>query len=60
MQVSAELHAPAAVTRGNSLHYLLDRRLGGHQNRSGGGSEEEKNPFITPTRNRNPIVQPVP
>jgi hypothetical protein len=30
--------------QGNSLGYLLDRRLGGPQNRSGRGGEEKKFP----------------
>jgi len=37
----------------------LDRRLGGPQRRSGGGGELERNPFPTPSGNRNPNVHPV-
>jgi len=35
MEVSGQLHAPAALPPGKSPHYSLDRWLGGLQNRSG-------------------------
>jgi hypothetical protein len=41
MEVSGQLHAPAALPQGKSLWYPLDRRLGGTQSRSGRGSEEK-------------------
>jgi hypothetical protein len=39
MEVSGQLHAPAALLPGKGPRYPLDRRLGGLQNRSGHGSE---------------------
>jgi hypothetical protein len=57
MEVSGQLHAPAAVPQGKSPHYLLDRRLGGPQSRSGHGGEEKN---FQPRRESNPkapIVQ---
>jgi hypothetical protein len=47
MEVSGQLHAPAALPPGKSLWYPLDRRLGGPQSRSGRGGEE-KNPQLPP------------
>jgi hypothetical protein len=41
MEVSGQLHAPAALPPGKSPRYLLDRRLGGPQSRSGRGGEEK-------------------
>jgi hypothetical protein len=41
MEVSGELHAPAALPQGKSPWYQLDRRLGGTQSRSGRGGEEK-------------------
>jgi hypothetical protein len=43
MEVSGQLHDPTALPQGKSPWYLLDRRLGGPQGRSGRGGEE-KNP----------------
>jgi hypothetical protein len=40
MEVSGQLHAPAALPQGKSPWYSLDRRLGGPQNRSGRDGEE--------------------
>jgi hypothetical protein len=40
MEVSDQLHAPAALPRGKSPWYPLDRRLRVAQNRSGRGGEE--------------------
>jgi hypothetical protein len=40
MEVSGQLHAPAAYSQGKSPWYPLDRRLGGPQSRSGRGGEE--------------------
>jgi hypothetical protein len=47
MEVSGQLHAPAALPQGKSPWYPLDRRLGGPQNRSG-LSGEEKNSYPPP------------
>jgi len=41
MEVSGQLHAPAALLLGNSPWYPLDRRLGGPQSQSGHGVEEK-------------------
>jgi hypothetical protein len=39
MEVSAQLHAPAALPSGKEPPYPLDRRLGGPQSRSRRGGE---------------------
>jgi hypothetical protein len=41
MEVSGQLHAPAALLPGKELLDPLDRRMGGPQNRSGRGGEEK-------------------
>jgi hypothetical protein len=41
MEVSDQLHAPAALHQGKSPRYPLDRRLGGPQSRSEPGGEEK-------------------
>jgi hypothetical protein len=41
MEVSGQLHAPAALPPGKDPRYQLDRRLGGPQSRSGRGGEEK-------------------
>jgi hypothetical protein len=41
MGVSGQLHAPAALSPGESSRYPLDRRMGGPQSRSGRGGEEK-------------------
>jgi hypothetical protein len=42
MEVSGEVHSPAALPRGReSPWYPLDKRLGGRQNQSGRGGEEK-------------------
>jgi hypothetical protein len=41
MEVSGQLHAPAALPQGNSPWYPLDKRLDGPQSRSGHGGEEK-------------------
>jgi hypothetical protein len=46
MEVSGQLHAPAALPPGKSPWYPLDRRLGGPQSRSGRGGEEKN--FLLP------------
>jgi hypothetical protein len=47
MEVSGQLHAPAALPQRKSPWYPLDRRLGGPQNRSERGGEE-KNSQLPP------------
>jgi hypothetical protein len=57
MQVSGQLHSPAALSPGKEPRYLLDRRLSGPQNRSGLGGEEKNSqpqPGFEP-----PIILPV-
>jgi hypothetical protein len=41
MEVSGQLHAPAALPPGKQPRYTLDRKLGGPQGRSGSGGEEK-------------------
>jgi hypothetical protein len=41
MEVSDQLHAPAALPQEKNPWYPLDRRLGGPQSRSGHGDEEK-------------------
>jgi hypothetical protein len=43
MEASGQLHAPAALFPGILSRYLLDRRLGGPQNRSGHWRKEKSN-----------------
>jgi hypothetical protein len=40
MEVSSQCHAPAALPPGEKPGTHLDRRLGGHQSRSGRAGEE--------------------
>jgi hypothetical protein len=57
MEISGQLHAPAALLPGKSPWYPLDRRLGGPQNQFGQGGEEKNSqplPGFEP-----PIIQPV-
>jgi len=58
MEVSGQLHAPAASFREKSPHYSLDRKVGGPQSRSG-REGKEKNPICVPAGNRAPVIQPV-
>jgi hypothetical protein len=41
MEMSDQLHAPAAYNAGKEPQYPLDRRLGGPQNQSGSCGEDE-------------------
>jgi hypothetical protein len=41
MEVSGQLHDPAALPQGKGPWYPLDRRLYGTQSRSGSGGEEK-------------------
>jgi hypothetical protein len=59
MEVSGQLHAPAASTPGKSPWYPLDRRLGWPQSRSGRGSEEKNSQLLPGMKPRTTIVQPV-
>jgi hypothetical protein len=51
MEVSGQLHAPAALPQGKSPWYPLDRRLGGTHSPSGLCREEK---ILDPTRTWNP------
>jgi hypothetical protein len=42
MEMSGQLHVPAALPQGKSPWYTLDRRLGGPQSRSGHGGSFQK------------------
>jgi hypothetical protein len=55
MEVSGQLHAPAASLPGKELQYPLDRRLCGPQSRSERGEEKNSQPLsgLEP-----PIIQP--
>jgi hypothetical protein len=55
MEVSGQIHAPAALTHEKEPQYVLDRRLGGPQSRSGRCGEK----ILTPAGNRTWAVQPV-
>jgi hypothetical protein len=55
VEVSGQLHAPAALPPGKSPWYQLDRRLGGPQRKY--EHCEQKN--LSPARIRTPAVQPV-
>jgi hypothetical protein len=46
MEVSGQLHDPAALPHGKSPWYPLDRRLSGPQSRSGRGGEENSQPLL--------------
>jgi hypothetical protein len=41
MEVSGQIHDPAALPPGKEHRYPIDRRLGGPQSRSGRGDEEK-------------------
>jgi hypothetical protein len=57
MEVSGQFHTPAALPQRKSPRYLLDRRLGGPQSRSGHGGEE--NNFQSLPGFEPQIIQPV-
>jgi len=57
MEVSGQLHSPAALPPGKRPWYPLDRRLGSLQSRSGHGSEEKNSQPLLGLEP--PIIQPV-
>jgi hypothetical protein len=57
MEVSDQPHGPAALLTRREPRYLLDRRLGGPQNRSGGGGKEKNSQPLLGLEL--PIIQPV-
>jgi hypothetical protein len=58
MEVSGQIHAPAAFPPGKESQYPFDRRLCVPQSRSGHGVKEE-NPQPLPGIEIHPVVQPV-
>jgi hypothetical protein len=46
MEVSGQLHAPAALLPGKKPWYPLDARLGGPQSMSGRGGEEKNSQLL--------------
>jgi hypothetical protein len=57
MEVSGQLHAPAALLQGKSPWYPLDRKLCWSQSLSGGGGEEKNSQPVLGLET--PIIQPV-
>jgi hypothetical protein len=57
VEVSSQLHAPAALLTGKEPLVSLDRRLGGPQRRSERGGEEKNSHFLPGLKS--PIIQPV-
>jgi hypothetical protein len=57
MEVNGQLHASAALPRGNNSRYPLAKRLGGIPSRAVRGGEEKK--ISGPGGNRTPAVQAV-
>jgi hypothetical protein len=57
MEVIGQLLTLAALPQGKSPRYLLDRRLGGPQSRSGRGGEEKNSQPLSVLEP--PIIQPV-
>jgi hypothetical protein len=56
MEVSRQLHAPAALSPGKYPQYPSDRRLGGHHSRSGRGEKMyEESDFLLFCRDACPI-----
>jgi hypothetical protein len=53
MEVSGQLHTPAALTQEKSPWYPLDRRLGGSQSRSGHGGDQKNSQPLPLTRTPN-------
>jgi hypothetical protein len=57
LEVSDQLHAPAALPQGKSPWYPLDRRLGGPQSRSGRGGEEKNSQPPQGVESYNPVLR---
>jgi len=56
MEVSGQLHAPAALLPAKGPWYPLDRRMGGPQSRSEHGGEEKSSQPLSGLES--PIIQP--
>jgi hypothetical protein len=54
MEVSGQLHAPAALSPGKEPRHPFDWRLDGRQSRFGHGGEEKKKSFHCPRWELNP------
>jgi hypothetical protein len=59
MEVSGQLHVPAALLLEKDPRYPLDRRLGGPQSWSGHGGEEKTSQSCRESNPRTPVVLPV-
>jgi hypothetical protein len=59
MELSGQLHAPAALLPGKEPLVPIDRRLSGLQNRSGRGGEEKNSEPCWDSNPDHPIVRPV-
>jgi hypothetical protein len=59
MEVSGQLHVPAALSPRKEPRYPLSRRLAGPQNQSGQGVEEENSQPRRESNPDHPIIQPV-
>jgi hypothetical protein len=57
MEVSGQLHAPAALPPGKQTLVHIGRRLGGPQSRSGCGGEEKNSQPVPGFES--PIIQPL-
>jgi hypothetical protein len=57
MEMSSQLHTPAALTPGKNPLFPQNRSLGGPRSRCGRGGEEKK--IQAPAGNRTPVVQHV-
>jgi len=57
MEVSGQLHAPAALFRAKNLRYPLDSRLNGFQSWSERGGEEKKSQPLPGIESRLELVQ---
>jgi hypothetical protein len=57
MDESGQLHSPAALPQEKRPWYPLDRRLGGHQSRSGRGGEQKNSQPLPELES--PIIQPI-
>jgi hypothetical protein len=59
IEVSGQLHVPAALPQGKSPCYQLDMRLGGPQSRSGRGGEKNNPQPLPDSKPGSPIIQSV-
>jgi hypothetical protein len=57
MELSSQLHAPAALPSGKEPPIPIGQETVWDQSSSGRGGEENKNPYTTSAGNRNPIFK---